>query len=165
MVTAVMIVEILGRPAEHAREAIEKFMENLDKVKGIEVLKKDFSEPKLVEKEKDLHTCFCETEFTSENMSQLVDIMFDFMPSSIEILDPPRVSLESSEATSLLNGISGRLHRYDDIVKIVQNREKSMINDIKIARKLLIDNKIIDEQGKILVGSEPAKKEGEKKKD
>ena len=153
----IMIVELLGRPADHARYAIEEHMKQLDSIKHVEVMTKKFSDPKKVDEKNDLYTCFCEVEFTCENLQQLFEIVFDFMPSSIEILEPSKLSLESFEATSIVNNLSGRLHRYDDAVKILQNREKKMLQEGKVIRKLLLDHNLIDEKGKILQKQEAHK--------
>lgn len=167
MVTAIMIVEIMGRPPEHLKSSLEGHIAKLDSVKGVNVIKKDFSEPKEITEEggdkenKGLFTCFSEIEFECESFSQLANIMFDFMPASVEIVDPATVVLTSDEATSFMNNLTGRLHRYDDIVKIVNNREIQMQRQFVVAQKLLYGHGIIDKDGKILKIPKENKEEGD----
>ena len=159
MVTAILIIEMLGRPKEHAAEAIREYISRFDAIKHVTIHKKEFSEPKLVDESLEMYACFCEIELSCETFLQLVNVVFDFMPSSVEVVDPARLSFESNAATEILNSLVGRLHRYDDVVKMVQNNQTKISQEIKLARKLLIDNKIIDVKGNILKrGDEPSPK-------
>jgi len=45
---------------------------------------------------------------------------FDFMPSSIEILEPQSLELKSQELTDFLNDLITRLHNYNVIVNNLQ---------------------------------------------
>ncbi len=168
MVTAIMIVEIMGRPPEHLKKSLEEHIAKLDPIKGIKIIKKEFSEPKEIkegEEEKELFTCFSEVEFECESLEQLVNIMFDFMPASIEVVEPSNVTLASDEATSFMNNLTGRLHRYDDIVKIVKNKEIQMQQELNLAQQLLYAHNIIDKKGKILKIPEGVKKKIEEIKE
>jgi len=159
-----MIVEIMGRPPEHLSESLKKHIGLLDKVKGVKVVNKTFSDPKIAAEEKDLYTCFSEIEFECQNLKQLADVMFDFMPSSVEVVDPANVSLAADEATSLLNNLTGRLHRYDEVAQTIQNKEKQMMNQFKMAQQLLLGHGIIDKKGKVLKLTEEMKKAVEEAK-
>lgn len=171
MVTAIMIVEIMGRPPEHLRKSLEEHIGKLDSVKGVEVINKDFSDTKEVEVDektpetRGLFTCFCEVEFSVESLAQLANVMFDFMPASIEVVDPSQITLSPEEATGFMNNLTGRLHRYDDVVKILKNQEIAMNQKFGLAQKLLYEYGIIDKEGKILKIPEGMKKKGENKEE
>jgi len=53
------------------------------------------------------------------------------------VLEPSSVNLGMAEATDLLNNISGRLHRYDEIAKILGERQKQMEAQLVLAKKVL----------------------------
>jgi hypothetical protein len=168
MVKAVMIVEIMGRPAEHVREKIEEHMGFLDKRKEINVISKEFSDPAVVapakegDKPTDLFTCFSEVEFECETLKEVGDVVFDFMPSSIEIIEPAQVHFESHDATDLLNNLTGRIHRYDEIAKMAQGKINQLTQQLQIAGKALHDNGLLDKEGRLII-KKPEDKKPEKK--
>jgi hypothetical protein len=149
MVRAIMIIEMMGRPKEHISSQIREHIGLMDKVKGLEVIKKDFSEPKKIDDKNNLYTCFCEVEIECINFIQLYELVLDFMPSSIEVLDPSKLNFTIDEATSVLNNLSGRLHRYDDVVKIMKNREHKLMEDLKVSLSVLKAYNLIDDSGKL----------------
>jgi len=120
---AVIIIEILGRPADHVKESMESLVDVLGKVKGIEIVKKEIHEPKEIEK-KNLFTTFAEVELLTENFKRLTDLIFEYMPSSIEIIEPQEARMNINEANNFVNDITARLHKYDAVAKtlIMQNR-------------------------------------------
>lgn len=149
MIRAIMIVEVAGRPAEHLKKALEEHIGVLYKVNDIKVHSIKLSEPKEIENGNGMLTCFAEADFECDNFARLSQTMFDFMPSSVEVIEPGKVSLSSNEATDLLNNISGRMHRYDELAKVAGMKLKKMGEELKIA------NEKLEEKGK---------KGGEKKK-
>ncbi len=141
-----MIVEMAGRPAEHVKDSLEKHIGVLNDVNDIEVHSIKISEPREIEKSsgsEEVHsgepvfTCFAEADFETGSFARMSETMFDFMPSSVEIIEPSEVRLDMSEATNLLNNISGRLHRYDEIMKIAGGRLQEMGAELKVAREAL----------------------------
>lgn len=147
MVRAIMIVEMAGRPAEHLTEAIEKHVGILREVKDVEVDRIEVSEPRVIAAEEgkevkegeEMFTTFAECEFEIPNLARLTETMFDFMPSSIEVIEPTSVSLDATEATDLMNNISGRMHRYDEFAKIAGEKMRMMDAQLKMAQKVLIE--------------------------
>ena len=154
MVRAIMIVEMAGRPAEHVKDSLAKHIGVLNDVKDIQVHSIKISEPREIENssgqegtptEGIMFTCFAEADFETENFARMSETMFDFMPSSVEVIEPSKVSLDMSEATDLLNNLSGRLHRYDDIMKMAGGKLQQMDAQLKAAQEALIekDKKVI----------------------
>lgn len=151
-----MIVEMAGRPAKHLSESLEKHVGILHKVSDVEVHSIKVSEPKKFESEggkkmeEDMFTAFAECDFECETLSRLTQIMFDFMPSSIEVVSPSKVNISSTDATDLMNNISGRLHRYDEFAKVANIRMKKMAEQIEMAKKIISakDAEIDKMQGK-----------------
>ena len=129
-----MIVEIAGRPAEHVKTALSKHIEVLDKVDDITVHSIKISEPRKIENSNEMFTCFAEADFEAKSFARLSETMFDFMPSSVEVIEPSKVTLSMGEATDLLNNISGRMHRYDEIAKIAGERLRQMGAALKQAQ-------------------------------
>ena len=141
-----MIVEMAGRPAAHLTENLEKHVGVLRKVSDAKVHEIKVSEPRVIDmgKEKvtegnEMFTAFAECDFEIPSFARLSETMFDFMPSSVEVLEPTNVSMEASAATDLLNNISGRMHRYDEIAKIAGERLRLMSAQLKVMQTALVD--------------------------
>lgn len=155
-----MIVEMAGRPVSHLKTSIEKHIEILREIKDIQVHSITISEPREIElakeaqKQEPMFTTFAEAEFECENFSRLTETMFDFMPSSVEVIEPSKITIETNEATNLLNNISGRLHRYDEIAKILSEKYRQMEAALKMTQGALAQR---DAKIKSMEGSEKNK--------
>ena len=119
-ITAVFIIEVLGRPKEHLTETLEDLTRKLGEEKGVKILNKKINEPKLVENQKDLFTAFAEVEVEVDEAMMLAAIMFKYMPSHVEIIEPERIVLANNEFSDVLSEITRRLHRYEELVKVLQ---------------------------------------------
>ncbi len=147
MVRAIMIVEMAGRPAEHLTKSLEEHVGVLKDVKDAKIHEIKVSEPREIEsndkdKKKDeekMFTAFAECDIEMPSFARLSETMFDFMPSSVEVIEPNTVDLNISDATDLLNNISGRMHRYDEIAKIAGERLRQMDSQMKSMYAALID--------------------------
>lgn len=119
-ITSIMIIEVAGRPPEYLTNSMKLHIDKLNNIKGVSLNSSKISEPTLIESEKDLYSCFAEVEIDTENLAKLMDLIFDFMPSSVEIIEPTNLDLNCQEATMFANDLAGRLHRYDEVAKIAQ---------------------------------------------
>ena len=117
-IRAILIFEMLGRPAEHLKLALEQFIERLSKEEGIEIANKVLHEPKKVEQiNQELYTTFAEVEINFKDLTYLFKVAFAYMPSHIEIVSPQEIGLKNFELNTLMNEIARRLHQYDEIAK------------------------------------------------
>jgi len=130
-IKAIMIVEIAGRPAEHIKTALDAHVSQIEKIKDVKLISKKISEPKRLEAEQEIYTCFAEVEVETISLSKITELVFDFMPSSIEIIEPADVRLDSQEASMFLNDLAGRLHRYDEIAKIAQFKIRELATQLQ----------------------------------
>ena len=162
-----MIVEVAGRPPEHLKAALAEHIGVLDKVDDITVHSIKTSEPRAIKEAEGMFTCFAEADFECDSFARLSETMFDFMPSSVEVIEPGKVTMTMGEATDLLNNISGRMHRYDEIGKVAGERLRQMGVSLENAKKILEerDAEILKlKKGKKVVKKKPAKKKVSKKK-
>lgn len=140
-----MIVEMAGRPEKHLTESLEKHVGILREVKDAEVHEIKVSEPRVIPTEKEvkegeeMFTAFAECDFELPSFARLSETVFDFMPSSIEVIEPNSIEFSSTEATDLLNNISGRMHRYDEVAKIAGARLQHMGAQLQMAQKILME--------------------------
>jgi len=121
-----IIIEIAGRPADYIKKAMEVVLKGLEKQKDIEIMGKKVHKPKEVDMFKQkpkpknarkIFSTFAEVELLVKGLSRLMGFVFDFMPSSIEIIEPIHFRLELNDANSIVNDLATRLHRYDASLK------------------------------------------------
>lgn len=157
-IRAVMIIEVAGRPPEYLSEAIKAHIEKINFIKGAKVINSTFATPKKIDEEKDLHTAFAEVEIETESMQKLLDIVFEFMPSSIEILDPAEIIFDIQETTNFFNDLAGRLHKYDDLAKIAKFQIQELSNKLQQFQRVAPPQEIIQPIKISIDSQKPTKK-------
>lgn len=120
-IKAILIIEVAGRPPEFLKNSLEIHVQKIKNFqKGISLVNFKLAEPKKIDEEKDLYTMFAEVEVETETYGKLMELVFEFMPSSVEIIDPAEITFDIQEATMLMNDLAGRLHKYDEVAKIAR---------------------------------------------
>lgn len=127
-----MIVQMLGKPASYLKEALEIHLSKLNHFKGVEVLSKNFSEPKSLEENNEIFSSFCEIELKVDSFEKVLDLIFELMPNSIEILEPSEINLDLYEATMILNSLAGKLHRYEDALRVAYAKMKMLSDSLNM---------------------------------
>jgi len=113
---ATLMIEILGKPEEHIKEAMRTLITKLGAEKGVQVLNKTYHEPKKIENS-DLFTTFAEADVELDSLSNYFGIIFAYMPSHIEITSPEKITLSNHDLNELGGALAQRLHNYDAITK------------------------------------------------
>jgi hypothetical protein len=144
-VTAILMLEILGRPPEHLKETLLEIMSEMRKEEGVIITSEKINEPTELKDQKDIYVSFAEVEVEVESIMYIAMLMFKYMPAHIEIVSPPVVNLVPNEINEILNEVTRRLHGYDEVARVVQF-EKGILE--KKLRELLSekDNKIEDKK-------------------
>jgi hypothetical protein len=132
-IKAMFIFEILGRPPEHIKESLSQLIDKLGEFPGIKIENKKIHEPKPVENEKvkDFFTTFAEIEVSAEEINALINIIFNAMPSHVEIIEPNKIELNNFDLTNLLSSLTVKLHRYDEIAKTITIERNMLIAKLK----------------------------------
>lgn len=114
-IIARLILEILGAPKTHVEETLKLIVNKLAEEKEAKVLKKEIYEAQ--EQENTLWSAFAEVEIELKDIRQIAGICFDYMPSSIEILEPAGMETDFAEFSDMFNDLLAKLHKYDMLVK------------------------------------------------
>jgi hypothetical protein len=112
-----LVLEILGRPKEHVKEALNTLVVRMGSEKGVKIINKTYHDPVPVEGSKELFTAFAEVGLELESLSEYLGIVFAYMPSNIEVVKPEKLVLTKSDLNQLANTLTQRLHNYDAITK------------------------------------------------
>ncbi len=110
------ILEVLARPKEAAVDALKKIIQNLEENgKKLEVSNEEYSEPKAMEN--DFFSAYVKFDISGD-LDSIFNFVLDYAPSSIEILEPEKVTMEMVDLQTMLNDLSGRLNELDQKIKI-----------------------------------------------
>lgn len=126
------IIEIAGFPEEHVKNTMDMVMENLSKEKGVSIIKKEVAPVKSVEK---MWSTFAELELKMENFTELNDFFFNYMPSSVEIIEPVKMNINSNEMDDLINDMLARLHNFTMFLKNLQAENTVLKREINAEKK------------------------------
>lgn len=120
-VQAKIVIEILGMPKEHVEDAMRKVIEKLKGEQGVKLLRETTYKAEQI---KNMWSTFSDLEIEVEDVSKLIGICFDYMPSSIEITEPNKMDLETTTIADFLNDFLARLHKTDMMLKnaIAENK-------------------------------------------
>lgn len=160
-ILANFIIEILGRPPEHIIEALKDIIDKAGKEKGVKMINHKIHEPKELKENSDdvqskLYTSFVEVEAEFESLENLLNISFNYMPSNFEIISPEEIVLKNERITEIITAINLRLHKYDEIAKkmvmdnkILESRLKEIVDAIKDRKQInIVDDKSSKEKSK-----------------
>jgi len=137
-----IIIEIVGKPKEHIEKALKVVVEKIKGEKDIEVVEEQIFN---AEKQEEMFSTFAELGILFNNLQVLIEFCFDFMPSSIEILDPEKLSFDSNKFAGLVNDLLAKLHQMN--LNLVQNNaekkalKKNMLNMLKNTVMILLSIK------------------------
>ena len=127
-IVARLVIEVLGSPEEHVKDTMIKIIDLIKEEKGVKLLRETTY---ATEKVESLWSTFSDIEIEVVDIEMLSNMAFKYMPSSVEILEPFTLSMESSSLSSVFNDVMAKIHDYDMIVKklnaelLLRNRKRS----------------------------------------
>lgn len=130
-IRATIVLEMIGRPANHLTESMEKIIQEMEKEKGIEIISKDIKEPVELKDNKEFFSTFSEIEIEAEEIANIAIILFKYMPAHIEIIEPELIALTNNGWNDIFNELLRRLHGYDEIARVLQFRNAELEKKIK----------------------------------
>lgn len=131
-----LIVEMLGKPKEHLDQTMKQYIEKLRDDKDIIIVKEEYSEP---EDKEGMFAEFVELEMLFRSIEILTFFCFDYMPSSVEIIAPEKVSYVTRDVMAFLNDLQARLHTIDMKLKtMLQENENLTRNAYTLLRNLVL---------------------------
>lgn len=110
-----VIVEVAGFPKEHIESVIKRLVEKIKTEE--EVLRSDIFE---IKKINEFWSTFTEIELVFTDLDHLSKFCFEYMPSSIEVIEPDRFNLDAKDFEDVYNDVLGKLHHYDMNVKSIK---------------------------------------------
>ena len=123
-------VEVLGSPKDHVEKALQQVIKNLrEDEKGIKVLKVEEFECKQMDNK--LWNTFADIEFETFELKRVLDVCYDYMPSTIEILEPAGLEIDTNDIADVFNDFLTHLHKYSMVLKKLQTENIYMMKELE----------------------------------
>ncbi len=130
------IVEIVGKPKEHVEESLKVVIQKIKEEKDLKVIDEKVFNAEPYEK---MFSAFAEMELLLGSIDSLVGFCFDYMPSSIEIMEPEKLKFNSGELASVLNDMVGKLQNINVRATHANIEQKSLKkNMLKVIRNMVL---------------------------
>lgn len=156
---ALLIIEVMGRPAEHLTSALTDIVNRIAAEKDVLIVTKKMNEPIELENQKGLYSNYVEIEVEIKNPMVLADLMFRYMPAHVEVISPENFYTTNVQYTQILSEITRRLHVYDNIARVLQMEKSIMEKKLaELSPKAETDSKVKEKSQKKVSKKKPAKK-------
>ena len=148
-----VILEVLGAPKEHVEKTLKSVIEKIKEDQSLTVIKGKVFKAKQQEESK-FFSMFSEMELLFNSFADLAAFCLDYLPSSVEILEPNDLKTDSRDITGILNDLLAKLHNVDMVMKSIQAKsmvlEKNSLNLLKqiVVLSLKQGNKSVEELSK-----------------
>tara|TARA_Y100000310_G_scaffold339045_1_gene430499 strand:+ start:988 stop:1437 length:450 start_codon:yes stop_codon:yes gene_type:complete len=129
-VVARITAEVIGSPKEHVVKTLHRALDKLPSEEGVKIIGSKQHECEQMENSK-LFSTFAEVEFEVESFKKLLDICYDYTPSSIEILEPAGLDVDTNDLRDFLNDFLARLHKYGMVLKKLQGENIWMMRELE----------------------------------
>jgi len=106
-ILARIIIEVLGAPKDYVEEAIQLVVDRVHSAKEITVVSESTFE---AEEKGKLFSTFSEIEIWFDNMDTLSNFLFEFTPSSIEVMQPSKIQLDARFVSGFFNDFLLKMH-------------------------------------------------------
>ncbi len=115
-----LVIEVLGKPEQHVTDTLKLLLKKMrDEEEGVKILNGKVHKPK---KEGDFFSSFAEIDAELADFALLSGICFNYMPSSIEIIEPEKLDLKALKISDFINDLMAKLHDVDMRLKSITSQ-------------------------------------------
>jgi hypothetical protein len=115
-IKSTMIIEVLAINREATESALRKHVDKMVEEEDTMILGREFHEVQEVSKPlpnvEKAYSQIVDVDVLTRNFDQLVRLVVSYAPSSIEILEPEKLSIDMGEAQGILNSIAEIIHKF-----------------------------------------------------
>ncbi len=116
------LIEIVGKPKNHVEESIKTYVDNIDENEHYHLTKKIIE--KAEETDDGFFSTYAEVEILTKELPGVTAFCFNYMPASIEIIEPSELVYNNVMLTDMLNELQAKLHEVDMVAK--QSNQKNL---------------------------------------
>ena len=125
-VKATLILQAIGKPAEHLKKSVQEFVDKMKTEKGTEVESSEVKDPVEIEDQKGLFTTFAEVNVKVEDPSHLMMLVFRYSPAHLEVTAPENLNFSNNDFGELLSELARKIHQYDEVARILQLQKQEL---------------------------------------
>jgi hypothetical protein len=107
------IIEIMGKPKEHIELSLKQYVAKISQDARYNLIQYKQEPATNVPDSKEMFTAFAEIEFLAKDLETLMNFVIDYMPASLEVLEPAKVVVDAPFPSNMLTELVGRLHLID----------------------------------------------------
>lgn len=156
----IVLFEIVGNPKEHVSKAMDQVLESIGKDARIKIVSND--KGTVEDAGEGLWGTYCESELLVKDILSLSWLAFNFLPASIEIKSPSKLTLKDKELTDFMGDLISQLHESNKKLVSTNSINMSMLRNINALMRNAVLISLNQEQK---TAAELAKKVGVQTKD
>jgi hypothetical protein len=123
-----VLLEIVGKPAEHVEKAIRAVMGQIKDTEGIEVLDEDIGKP---EKTDDgFYGVFAEFDAYVQNLQRVGYLATNYTPATIELVEPEEMQVGFDEFNEVFGDTLSKLHMNNMQINELKQRRQQMTRSL-----------------------------------
>ena len=157
-----VLFEVVGNPREHVEKALNLVLGTIKKEKGIVFVSDDTGSAE--DAGEGLWGIYSEVELLLKDLNKLSWLAFNFIPASIELKSPAKLTVKDKDVTDFMGDMLSQLHQVNMKQVEIKSERDGLIRNINA----LIRNSVLlscDVAGKPLKADEIGLKVGMKGKD
>jgi len=121
--------EVLGSPKDHVEKTLKDYMDKLKAESGVNIT--DLRIHDAIQQDNKLWSTFSEVELELDDVKKLTDICLDYLPSTLEILEPAGMEIDMDMFSESLNDLLATLHKYTMTIKKLQSENIYMMKKLE----------------------------------
>ncbi|MBI5390727.1 hypothetical protein HZB02_04505 [Candidatus Woesearchaeota archaeon] len=135
-VQARIVLEMMGSPQDYVEQTFKKVIEAVKAEQKYTVLHEN-NFP--AEQKEQFWSIFSEMEMEFKDLAVLMGFCFDYMPSSVEIIEPQTLPMKAGDVSGLLNDLQAHLHKLEMLMKNLSAQNKVLnTNLLNLLRNTIV---------------------------
>jgi hypothetical protein len=123
-----VLFEIVGNPKEYVAKALDEVMKRIEDEKGIAIISSEKGAPE--DAGDGLWGTYCEAELLVKDLRVLSWLSFNFMPASIEIKAPSKLTIKDKEMTDFVGDLIAQVHDANKKIISTNSNNLAMLKSI-----------------------------------
>lgn len=117
-------MQMIGKPKDYLVESMNKIIDGIkSEEKKYAIFETQFFDG---DNKENFFTYFCEIKMLFSKPLDIIDFSFDYMPSTIELVDPPNISFSSADFSSFINEMLIKNHDLNMLTKTLSEQGKRL---------------------------------------
>ena len=90
-----------------------------------------------------MYSTFAEVEVVTEDVKLIMAIVFNMLPSHVEILEPSEFSFTNHDFSGIMSEITIRMHKYDEVTKYLMLERNELLRKLNEKDKMIGVNETV----------------------